>query len=145
MERRSNLRICSISSFILLMFTNIAQLCYLMIHRSYVRNMGDSNLLDTIEFLRKSGNEIPKQVWENVENAIFKRLFLNWQLVMKGRAKNPILKHWKEIIEFDTHSCNLRCDEFHANQRLIKIVLCIYFCCAEDTQLTRNGQGEKSL
>jgi hypothetical protein len=32
--------------------------------------MGDTELLDTLEFLRKCGNEIPEQVWVNVENAI---------------------------------------------------------------------------
>jgi hypothetical protein len=34
-ERRLRLRICSISSFVLLMFTNITQLCYLMMYRYF--------------------------------------------------------------------------------------------------------------
>lgn len=34
--------------------------------------MGDTILFDTLEFLRKGGNEIPEQIWENVENAILK-------------------------------------------------------------------------
>jgi hypothetical protein len=32
--------------------------------------MGDTMLFDILEFLRKGGNEIPKHIWENVENAI---------------------------------------------------------------------------
>jgi hypothetical protein len=33
--------------------------------------MSDTELLDTLEFLRKYGNEFPEQVWVDVENAIF--------------------------------------------------------------------------
>jgi hypothetical protein len=32
--------------------------------------MGDTELLDALEFFRKCGNEIPERVWVNVENAI---------------------------------------------------------------------------
>jgi hypothetical protein len=32
--------------------------------------MGDTELLGTLEFLRKGGNEIPEQVCVNVENVI---------------------------------------------------------------------------
>jgi hypothetical protein len=32
--------------------------------------MGDTELLDTFEFLRKCGNKIPEQVWVNFENVI---------------------------------------------------------------------------
>jgi hypothetical protein len=31
--------------------------------------VGDTELLDTLEFLRKCGNEIPDEVWVDVENA----------------------------------------------------------------------------
>lgn len=92
-------------------------------------HMGDTVLLDTLEILRKSGNKIPEQVWETVEDAIlgafvpqmtvgnerpceesdFKQYLLNI-----GSKLKAIALIFQQIVQ------NLGCDEFHSNKQISK-------------------------
>jgi hypothetical protein len=92
-------------------------------------HMGDTVLLDTLEVVRKSGNKIPEQVWETVENAIL-GAFLPRMTVANERPceesdfKEYLLNIGSRLkaltLIFQQIAKNLGCDEFNTNKRISK-------------------------
>jgi hypothetical protein len=92
--------------------------------------MGETVLLDTLEFLRKSSSsEIPERVWENVENAILKAYvphvpvgterpceesdFKDYLLGIGSRL-NTLTLIFEQIVN------DVGCEEFHAKKAISK-------------------------